>query len=233
MRSWPADDGLTGRETSVFTGVEVELDVHLRGVERWARSMATACGLPDALVEDLARAARWHDLGKADPRFQVMLHGGDDIHAAAGPLLAKSSHPGDRETRRRAAQRARLPNGFRHEMASVALLTSCPDGRTLLDGAHDKDLVLHLIASHHGHARPFAPPEDHQGQPEFTIQVETDGRVLTASGDHGMDAIDSGVADRFWRLQRRYGWWGLAWLEALLRLADHRESEAESRGFSA
>jgi CRISPR-associated endonuclease/helicase Cas3 len=42
--------------------------------------------------------------------------------------------------------------------------------------------------------------------------------------------LDKGWCDLFSRLIRRYGWWKLATFEAVLRLADHRQSEAERAG---
>jgi len=66
-------------------------------------------------------------------------------------------------------------------------------------------LVLHLIAVHHGRGRPHFPSEEAY-DPEATDEMNS-----TVAGQ---------VPQRFARLQRQYGRWGLAYLESLLRAAD-------------
>lgn len=215
----------TEDDSASFT-VPVPLREHLDGVAEVAERFARACGLPPGIVADIRLAASLHDLGKSDPRFQAWLRGGMPypIPVPFTNMLAKSAGAFNAAAMRRTRERAGYPKGGRHELLSLRLIESDPD---LLAGAQDPDLVLHLVASHHGRCRPFAPLVTDPAPQR--IEIEVGGRRLTAVSDTGLERLDSGVAERFWTLVRRYGWWGLAYLEAIHVLADHRCSEAEQR----
>ncbi len=200
----------------------VELAAHLRGVAIQARRFADRLGLSGELATVVEQAGAMHDLGKADPRFQALLNGGN--RWLGDTLLAKSRVlPRGLRAFRRAREAAGYPQNGRHELLSVRLAES--NEELLPRDPLQRDLLLHLIASHHGYCRPLAPVvvDDHPGE----VRVAVEGRVFAYRGATGLERLDSGVADRYWRLVRHYGWWGLAWLEAVVRLADHRRSEAE------
>jgi CRISPR-associated endonuclease/helicase Cas3 len=204
--------------------VSVSLDDQTNGVAELADQYARCFGLSNRLRLALVAAARWHDLGKADRRFQAWLHNGNAQVARLAPkLLAKSGGmPQSARQREQARVRSGYPRGARHELVSVKLAEGLIDR---LETPVDRDLVLHLIACHHGHARPFAPLVDDTDPIE--VELTFDNVDLRASSATALHQLDSGVAERFWSLARRYGWWGLAWLEALLRLADQRCSQCE------
>jgi CRISPR-associated endonuclease/helicase Cas3 len=193
---------------------EIRLDFHLLGCRRWAEAFAR--DLPEVVRATVIRAAGLHDIGKADPRFQAWLRGGNPIRPQE--LIAKSGRSGQNPAAiERARRLAGYPKGGRHELGSVALLEGCGDEFAGLDF----DLLLHLISSHHGRCRPLAPVVDNGERVDVTYGG------WQASSDHGLARAGSGVCERFWRLTRRYGWYGLSFLEALVRLADQRQSEAE------
>ena len=104
-------------------------------------------------------------------------------------------------------------------------MAACASG--LLSEAHDRDLVLHLIGTHHGCGRPFFPVWD--DEPGFTVLVEAEGKSFETSSGKELARIDSGWVDRFALLNRRYGYWGLAYLEAILRRADCMQSRREEQ----
>lgn len=212
-------------DRSVLTA-KVTLERHSLGVRQWAEQFGQACGLSESLRSDVSLAAWLHDIGKADPRFQVYLCGGDEVAAALETdLLAKSDfNSRNRAALRRARARAGYPEGGRHEFQSLALIDACS---ALLSGASDPDLVQHLVASHHGYGRPFPPVVEDPNPVE--VRVTHGGIESRARSDYRLYQLDRGVPGRFWRLVRRYGWWGLAFLEAVLRLADHRRSEEEQQ----
>ncbi|MEX2530111.1 MAG: type I-U CRISPR-associated helicase/endonuclease Cas3 [Gemmatimonadota bacterium] len=215
-------------EHSSFVARDVELDDHLEAVGTQAREFARELGLPERLRNALWWAGRLHDLGKADPRFQLWLHGGDEIElAAGGRYLAKSPLPSqDGASRRAARERAGYPAGLRHEMASTAMVAGA---ETFLSRLEESDLLLHLISSHHGWGRPFAPAVLDENPTDISFSPADERLDFHCSSSDTLAAADSGIAERFWRLTQRFGWHGLAFLEAILRLADHRVSEAEEK----
>lgn len=203
-------------EAQSCTGTGVTLREHMDGLGNLAAEFAKGLGLSEELQSDFRLAGKLHDLGKVDLRFQLQLVGGDPVkRAGLDEPLAKSLP--------NAARVWRYPKNMRHEMASVALIESNPQ---VLQEAHDPDLVLHLIATHHGCARPIPIiPEETDPQ---NLQYTFEGHQMEASSDLAPTTIALEGADRFWKLSKKYGHHGLAWLEAIFRLADHRQSEKEA-----
>lgn len=194
---------------------------HGAAVGATARRFADHLGLGDDVARAVELAGRWHDLGKSDPRFQVMLHGGDVLAAAVGPALAKSGRDPRDPLARRARGLANLPWSFRHEAVSERVVWALIDERPELVEGLDVELIRHLVVSHHGRGRPLLPPLDDPKAQETEVDVE--GTAIRVPGR--IRQVDWSHPARFERLCDRYGWWGLAYLETIVRLADMLCSE--------
>ncbi len=178
--------------------------------------------------EALIAATAVHDWGKVDPRFQAMLRGTTPFAVMASEVfLAKSGSIAFSAAARRAArQRAELPEGFRHEMLSVQMAENSVGATALPTHPVHHALALHLIATHHGYGRPFVPLVDDDAPPAVSLSMNGEMILITGAErlEHPAHALDSGLAERFWQMNRHYGWWGIALLEAVLRLADQSAS---------
>lgn len=165
---------------------EVYLADHVEDVVQFASSIVDRLFIQTPLKNAVILAAKFHDLGKRRASFQRVLGNFDP----SKPPLAKSG-PGN--------LRNRLKEEYRHEFGSLNDVQSEPEFKKLSED--DRDLVLHLIAVHHGFGRPHFPnPYD----PE----------------KNEVERLASEVPKRFARLQQKYGRWGLAYVESLLRAAD-------------
>jgi len=167
---------------------------HTGWVVEEAERLAARLGLTPAETALLVLAARLHDSGKADGKWQRAMGAPED----GGPFAKIGTRP------------IGSLDGYRHEFGSVLDASVHPEVAAL--SADDRDFVLHLIAAHHGHARPLLSAAGCGRGPEQAFAGEV-----------------ADIALRFARLQRRFGPWRLAWWEMLLRAADQRASERLDR----
>lgn len=171
---------------------------HTRDVVDRATAIVDTLDLPEELKQAVILAAGLHDVGKQREIWQRSIGNPNpaDWHAKPG----KPAH-GPR-------WRPRHLSDYRHEFGSLLdAIHANGDQVTKLAELNDemRDVVLHLIAAHHGYARPHFPAGAYDHERYNTQQNQ----------DAALEAMR-----RYARLQRRYGRWGLAYLESLLRAAD-------------
>ena len=208
----PASEPRRGEfdETSLDVAA-VDLDRHGQAVAERARAIADRIGLPPDLADVVERAGALHDIGKADRRFQRWL----DPEGRRGVLVAKSNAPRHRWESMRVA--AGWPRGGRHEDLSARLVRAWLEQEPTWGDSVQRDLLLHLVISHHGRGRPLVPPVA-DGTPE-----QVSGVVASAAVEVPADLanVDWDQPARFKRLNDRFGPWGLALLEAIVIRSDH------------
>jgi CRISPR-associated endonuclease/helicase Cas3 len=186
---WPVEGGSTSKWPVLW-------HIHVGDVEREAKRILGGLPLDASLKTVVEIAAKYHDHGKLRRNFQLVLgnRGYPELK------LAKSGKKG-----------GKLPEKYRHEFGSLIDIRSAQDFVAL--GADERELVLHLIATHHGRARPHFPQDeafDHEHPVNAAAEIACE------------------VPRRYARLQRKYGRWGLAYLESLLRAADWAASGSPS-----
>lgn len=189
---WYEQPVLADGEGSAYAQKPVDLEMHNHQVSSIAQDFAQKLGLAPELIHAIALAGRFHDLGKHREKWQISIG-----NFEPGVWLAKSA----------GRMNFSIQTPYRHEFGS--LLDVCREPEFCCLSEEMQDLVLHLIAAHHGRGRPHFDSEETR-DPER-------GRVEAS-------AMAGEVARRFARLQQRYGRWGLAYLESLLRAADYAAS---------
>jgi len=164
------------------------LEEHQAWTEQAARRIARRQGLPEAHAHMLAVAARLHDEGKRAKRWQQA------FKAPTGDVYAKTT----------SRPNLKLLEHYRHELGSLPYAERDLQWRAL--DLPMRELCLHLIAAHHGNARPLIRVEGAEEPPTRLVERAQE------------------IALRFAQLERAWGPWGLAWWEALLRAADQQAS---------
>ncbi|MDY3558635.1 type I-U CRISPR-associated helicase/endonuclease Cas3 [Gemmata sp. JC673] len=184
---------------SAATKDPIALDHHTKDVTDSTRRIVSALGLPGELHKLLVIAAQFHDLGKQREVWQRSI---GNPKPKGPPWFAKSGRDWT----------PREITDYRHEFGSLIDVTFEKEFTDLVNDDL-RAFVLHVIATHHGRGRPHFP-EAESFDPERS--------------DNSARTVAREVPQRFARLQRQYGRWGLAYLESLLRAADYAASAKPS-----
>ncbi|WP_143248536.1 hypothetical protein [Bifidobacterium vansinderenii] len=194
-------------------------DGHQHSVARRAERFLQILGLSDGTCHDVMTAALHHDDGKKDPRFQKLLHfrirepqSYDDE-----TYLAKSQYYSPvYEARIRREMNLR---GWRHEQRSAA---ECWANHDVI-GANDIELVTRLAGTSHGHGRSCFRDNAETLIPRYVMEHDDTGPAPSINDIRraARELFDNGVWERIIsHTDERYGYWGVAYLEAILRAAD-------------
>ncbi len=185
-------------DATLASAEPIAWDHHTRDVIEKAKQIVNDLKLPDNLKEAVILAAELHDLGKQREIWQRSIGNPNPTNWYA--------KPGKPAVGRR--WKPRHFTDYRHEFGTLLDMLDANQGHaTRLTELSDEmqDIVLHLIAAHHGYARLHFPPDTYDHERYDTQQNQR---------------VAHEVMRRYARLQRRYGRWGLAYLESLLRAAD-------------
>ena len=178
----------------------VPLADHLSGTVNTMRSMCS--GLRCSLEPDLITAARYHDWAKAHPRFKDAFLA--DLEPRGRAMRGKTAW-----ARRR--PRVKTDAGFFHDLVGGCAMIGC--------GMHR--LPSYLVLSHHGRFRTSIPDVSDE-----LPATDLGGGALM--GGVRINVTSDTHRKMFLRLYRDHGPFVLAYLEALLRVADIRTSRSEA-----
>lgn len=235
------DDAATADDPISVSANWVLLHQHLEDARReieWIMGEVCSDGLTDGLRLAATDAARLHDIGKAHEIFRSSVEAvaaKAQVRLPAKCVFAKTGAPG-------VPLRHSRPN-FRHELASALCLLG--EGGAVIQSHPEKDLTVYLVAAHHGRVRMgirSLPGDAHVGQlcalgivhgEQMPAVALADSELPASTLDLGVMALGGGATGRSWsaralelRDRADVGPFRLAFLEAVVRLADWRASES-------
>jgi CRISPR-associated endonuclease/helicase Cas3 len=181
------------------SGRQYGLQRHLDDAKSAAEKFLGNLPLDSDLRRAVILAAEFHDLGKDRKLWQQGIGNGE--------------YPAQRWAKSGRRMAAIERSTYRHEFGSLLDVTNKAEFHNV--SVNLQELVLHLIAAHHGRARPHFPEDE-------AFDHEPKGRDVAGTA--------AAVPGRFARLQQKYGRWGLAYLESLVRAADIAASRKAEGG---